>query len=132
MDYSWPEHYPENCPPEEADSRPGTYFRCISGNDVTEEDFESNYDMNLRRDMERTNPCARRSTSIWSTFKGARRILDLWPQFPSRCIAEVGLDGRCGQLKRSKGKERREHYHWWIPTNIDPCHFATGEVSGPY
>ena len=50
MQHAWPDHFPEDCPPNASDSTEGRVYRFVAANPPTAEDFVSWKQLNPKKD----------------------------------------------------------------------------------
>ncbi len=120
--YSFPSHYPPNCPPSAYGEAPGVYYRLVCDPDgISSKDFLSDFDKGRRKNWEANSPCCRRCISVHSTLAG---VITVWKQFQTlpRHIAELNLNGNHGII-HPVSNNNDTHHAWWIPMGIDPCSF---------
>lgn len=114
----WPNHFPEGCPPDDADDAHGTVVRLVRGNPPTPEDFQSQYEGNPRRSWgdDRCRACG---LSVFQDPEDARAISRRIPAFRNRHIATADLEPAMGRLKHTPSKHEPTHHTWWLPTNVN-------------
>jgi hypothetical protein len=119
-EYTFPSHYPPNCPPSGCGENPGVYYRLVNCLDsVSRLDFLSDYDVGRRVKLEAISPCVRRCVSIFSAVDSIASVRSQFPNLP-RFIAELRLNGHHGLI----GSNRSQHHNWWIPEGVEPSSFV--------
>jgi len=126
MTYTWPIHYPSNCPPDPHTELVGNYYRLVYCNILRKRDFLSRYERNKKEDT-----CLKRSISLFSEIQDAKSILLQYPKFRYRYIAKIHLPGKHGIIHKTS-QNNNSHHEWWIPINIDPMHYSCNSITGPY
>lgn len=130
-DYSWPNDLPEGCPPSDATSADGVFFRFINKNTPSARDFV--------RPVDRPNanypPEERCEASAISLFAGADDVTlaqRLIPGFKKKKVAQGKLSPRMGVIKNTpmdyEGTRFESHHDWWMTaeyTDVPPFALVT-------
>ena len=128
--YSFPNHYPNDCPPQPYNEECGRYFRLVK-NEVKSDPahFKSHYEANLRPEYEATKSCSRRALSM---FKDYEEAVNLSKQFPNigKYIAFLDLIGGHGVICEENYCSFKSHHNWWVPTDVNACEFCS-HIEGP-
>jgi hypothetical protein len=111
---NFPEHYPENCPPEDATVTSGDVYRITKTTDLSEDDFLSYYDL---QKQSTACECAKRSISLFKTLDNARHRLRLTPRLGT-AISKGTLDEDAGKMKVTNAKSG--HIDWWVYCEVVP------------
>lgn len=128
--YSFPSHYPPNCPPQPHNEECGTYYRLVKNdNKLDSAHFKSHYEAKIREDLESTKACSRRAVSM---FKEYEEAVNLSKQFPSigKYIACLNLTGGHGVVCEENYCSFNSHYNWWVPINVNAHDFCS-HIEGP-
>lgn len=113
----WPDYYPENCPPAEAEPASGTVYRLVRHNPPQAEDFLSTWEEFPGRFQElNIRICG---TSVYTDLKDIDRLKDRVPQLRSRKTAKGELNQHLGRTQRTEAVEK-SHITWWIPLGVKP------------
>jgi hypothetical protein len=114
---SFPEHYPDQCPPAGAIEPNGEeyYFRKVRKK-TTEEDFLSQYDLNLPN----SDNCSGRSVSMFTKQAGAIRLIKGYPNNDEFTLAKIAPKKEWGLQKRGKSRGKAgAHVHLWLLSQTD-------------
>lgn len=128
--YTFPSHYPPNCPPKPHDEMCGTYYRVVkNGNKSDTMHFKSHYEANLRVRLESTKACSRRALSIFRIYEVA---VNLSKQFPNigEYIACLNLKGGHGVVREESYRSFKSHHNWWVPNGVSAQSFCSN-IKGP-
>lgn len=128
-EYTFPSHFPHDCPPNPQEELPGIYYRVVPSETLSNrENFQSHFELNLRPDLEDSEPCSRRAVSMFGSYASA---VNLSKQYPNKgkFIASLNLNGGHGIVHKSENNKWRSHHNWWLPNGIDPTHYCT-EIKG--
>lgn len=114
----WPEFYPENCPPEDAEPASGTVYRLVRHDPPQAEDFKTPWEEYPGRFPEPTiENCG---LSVHTDLHDSERLKDRVPQFRKRQIAEGILNPKLGMIQHTPLPEDESHHDWWVPVGTDP------------
>lgn len=121
MGYTYPSHYPPNCPPPPHDGIQGTFYKVVKNMNKSDPNhFKSQYELHEMEHLEDTEACERRSVSILSSYDEAVRLSQQY-QKKGKCIARIDLTNGHGVIHHTPNKMLATHHDWWIPIGIDPC-----------
>jgi len=113
----WPDFYPENCPPEEAEPASGTVYRLVKHNPPQAEDFLSTWEEFPGRFPK---PNTRISgASVYTDLKDIERLKNRIAHLRNRKTAKGELNPTLGFIQQTEGKEK-SHHTWWIPIGAEP------------
>ena len=130
MEYTFPSHYPPNCPPQPYDEKCGTYYRLVkNGNKLDPAHFKSYYEENKLRKLEATKACSRRAVSM---FKDIQEAIILSKQFKTlgEYVAILNLTGGHGVVREENSYSFKTHYNWWVPKGVNAQDFCSN-IRGP-
>ena len=113
--FTWPQHYPHQCPPEEADVYSGLLFRFINRPHPTLKDFQSYYDLKPDKDWN-GKECQARGLSVYKTVEDCRDVAIKVPGLRKKQIAIGTINDSCGLLAHTPSTTSERHFTWWIPT----------------
>lgn len=116
----WPDYYPDNCPPAEAEPASGIVYHLVQYNPPQVEDFVTYYqeDPNFFQ----SNPhliCKGCGVSVYTDLKDIRRLKKRYKKFKNRQIAEGNLNPTLGVMKHTPSNRRKSHYTWWVPVGVE-------------
>lgn len=123
LSYTWPEDFPEGCPPEQASRVNGTYYRIVKNDPPESGDFVSNYHLNQKRaereiSRGRRTQCETMGLSVYTESVDAIQCAQQFPKLGSK-IAHLFLTPASGTaLKTGSGWD--SHNTWWKPQGFDP------------
>ena len=113
----WPDYYPENCPPKEAEPASGTVYRLVRHNPPQAKDFLSTWEEFPGRFPEPT--IKNSGVSVYTDPQDIERLKKRIRQLKDRKTAEGELNPTLGLIQRTAGKEK-SHHTWWIPIGSEP------------
>lgn len=129
--YTFPSHYPDNCPPEPHAELPGHYHRMVlKSNIIRKRDFKSPYEKNRKGSQNKYNTCEGRAVSLFKDIEDAKYILLQHPGMNYRFIAKIYLPGNHGVIHHTPNGSCKSHHDWWIPKEVDPTSYEY-EIIGP-
>ncbi|MCV7252797.1 hypothetical protein H7J86_11535 [Mycobacterium hackensackense] len=122
---AWPEHFPESCPPEDAEPALGSFYRLV---DVpsSEEDFLSHLELKqlgIRNFRKFTDECVAAGLSVYSKVEDIYELQNLFPKMQSKAIAHGELTGD-GVIKPTPTRGN-SHHTWWLPLESEPQTYFT-------
>jgi len=115
---SWPDSFPEGCPPSEALPISGIFFRCVNSDPPNQDDFLSAIEKNPRR----RNPedeCKLYGVSMYTQIDDIKRLRNISPPFREMQIAQGQLGSEHGVMRNTKSKYGNSHYTMWFFKEID-------------
>lgn len=110
---TWPDYFPDNCPP--ANAQPTTsalVFLFIRKGQPTADDFRSYKEKNPQNSFR--NPCKACGLSVFTDRDDERIYRDKIPGFRRRRLVQGRLKKRDGLIK-STPSTIPSHHTWWIP-----------------
>lgn len=113
----WFEELPASCPPSDAVSCEGVFYRIANGNPVVSPDFFSQRKLQPDKIFKGNgvDECVARAVSLFKDKEDARKRLKL-PKFKHSVIASVRLEPKDGAMKKTF---RDSHYSWWRSMAFD-------------
>jgi hypothetical protein len=113
----WPDFYPENCPPAEAEPASGTVYRLVRRNPAQAEDFETPWE-EYRNQFEppTIENCG---LSVHTDPQDSEQLRNRIKKFRRRQIAEGSLNPTLGVIQRTRSLEK-SHHSWWVPLGAEP------------
>lgn len=103
---SWPEHFPQGCPPTEAVDANGSLFR-VAAVPPSEPDSRSALEDGL---FLKSPPCVRAALSCWTTHERAQELLAL-PRHRAKAVIELRLRSDHGVMAPTGGPG---HVSLWL------------------
>ena len=118
----WPEFYPENCPPEDAEQASGTVYRLVRHNPPQAEDFKSLFEERSTFFENKPNDfiCKGCGVSVCSDFEDIERLQRSSGKMRKRQVAEGHIQTKHGVILYTPSKLYRSHHTWWIPNEETP------------
>lgn len=126
---TWPEHYPEACPPESARDPDLLVYRVLR-RPAKPEDFLSYYDMDPTRSWGH-KLCEACGLSVYSDYDECRDLQGRIPRLRDRVVASARLLPDQGKIKDTPNRNGRSHKTWWVPTEVvDPGEYFSEVEAG--
>ena len=124
----WPEDFPEDCPPEEADLANGVFYYIVKANPPRSSDFIPLYHRNRGLAMRRVRngivtECQTMGLSIFADQSDALARARQYPEIGDR-IAQLALGPDAGKIL-STPRDGDSHHTWWKAEGYDPAAVAT-------
>ena len=113
----WPDFYPVNCPPAEAEPALGTVYRLVRHDPVQAEDFKTPWEEYPGRFKEPT--IINCGVSVHTDPQDSEKLKARIPKFRNRQTAEGDLNPAFGMIQHTPSSER-SHHAWWIPIGAAP------------
>jgi hypothetical protein len=105
----WPEFYPDDCPPEDAEDTEGVVFHLVTDDPIPESDL---YDTAYHRDaFASLDECKRVSLSSHREKQDLQETKSTVPRLSDRKIAKADLDPEFGKIKQTFDPS---HHSLWI------------------
>lgn len=130
--YSWPNHFPLQCPPPEATELSGQIFRFINGPAPVDWDFLSHYER--RPAGEWGDACKARGISVVRTYEDCQIMRAGVPALRKKRLAVASIESSVGLISNSPSGTCQGHCTWWrsSPAGEVKLLFANfAEVKGP-
>ena len=115
---SWPEHYPEQCPPKKAFHHQGVLFRFINRNNPVPRDFRSYYELDPEKDWGE-QACQARGLSVVKCALGVKEMRDAIPALRRKKVSKAVISMECGMLANTPSSSSERHCTWWIPASLE-------------
>lgn len=116
---NYPEHFPDNCPPDESDVASGEFYRFIKKNHEIplQDDFLSWREENLTKPCPKTIPeCQACGVSVYSSLDDVIDLPKRIPRFRKMKVAKGSLNSNLGKTKNTPSRNTgKSHCTWWIP-----------------
>jgi len=130
MAYTFPSHFPPNCPPHPHNGMDGVYYRVVKNANCEDmSHFRSHYELGTMPHMEKRDRCGRKGVSLCGKKEHAQSILDALPE-KGDFIATLGLSGGHGVVQGHTNIDK-SHYNWWIPDGVNRNSFCK-RIEGPF
>ncbi len=113
----WPDFYPENCPPAEAEPASGTVYRLVKHNPPQAEDFLSTWEEFPGRFPK---PATINSgVSVCTDLQDIDRLTKRYGHLRNKKTAKGELNPQLGMIQETKASGK-SHVTWWIPIGAEP------------
>ncbi len=109
----WFEPLPNQCPPGDATTPNGVYFRVTETSQATCEDFWSHRKLNPDQKYN-TNECRAMAVSVFDSSQAAQKLL-LMERHRHKVITAVKLDSNAGKIQKNG---QPNHFSWWRAVNF--------------
>lgn len=122
----WPEHFPESCPPSDAEPPQGSYYRIVDSDPPTSDDFVSNLrlkqlGLRFKGGKRRwSDDCQAAGLSILEDLTEVKNLRDSCGPMRSKAIAYGDISDD-GLIKHTPGKSGASHHTWWLPVESQPA-----------
>ena len=115
----WPNFYPENCPPAEAEPAFGTVYRLVQHDPALAEDFRSTWEECPGRFEEPT--IINSGVSIYTDPQDIERLKNRYKKkFSKYKMAEGELNPTLGVIQHTPSSLGKSHHTWWVPVRAEP------------
>lgn len=109
---SWPNHYPEACPPIEAEEVSGKVYRFTNRNNPKHKDFQSHYEQWQGRDWG-SKACDARGLSVFSCLEDCDAAAAAVPALRKKKICVAKLPTSSGVLAETPSRNTNNHKTLW-------------------
>ena len=118
----WPNFYPANCPPAEAEPASGTVYRLVNHDPAQEEDFKTPFEENPKRFNNKADikNCGLSVHTDIQDSEQLKKAMKMVPRFKNSQIAEGELNPTLGLIQYTPSSEYRSHHSWWVPIGAEP------------
>lgn len=118
---NWPTHFPNNCPPQEAEDAAGFVYRLISDSYPDAEDFKSWREQNMDKELPTgVTECQASGLSIYRDKVDADKLIRKVPRFKKSRTALGLLTPDLGKILNTPSRSSLSHHTWWIPAEVQP------------
>lgn len=121
-EFTWPADFPDSCPPDDASEPSSRYWRLVSEDPPTGEDFLRPFETS--RHWSATE-CQHHALSLWTDRERCAQLRRTYPKWRSHRVARVDLDARAGVVRQAGSDS--QHYGWWVPSGVDPTSYCSVE-----
>lgn len=123
--YSWPDHFPEQCPPAHAVDLSGPAFRFINRRQATEYDFTSHYERQPSGDWA-GQECKARGLSVLRTYDDCVIMREAVPALRKKRLAVANVTAQVGLVATTPSANCEGHATWWrsVPIATAMQHFS--------
>ena len=115
--FTWPDWYPENCPPSDAVAASGVVYRLVKGPEVAESDFTPLYQQSPSRVRDGL-VCMASGLSTYRDQADADYLRRNVRAFRQHLIAAGTIDGAGQEL--ATPRDDNSHVPRWVPIDDEP------------
>ena len=118
----WPDFYPANCPPAEAEPASGTVYRLVNHDPPQAEDFKTPFEENPKRFDNKPDirNCGLSVHTDMQDSEQLKKTMKMIPRFQNSQIAEGELNPTLGLILHTPSSKYRFHHSWWVPVGAEP------------
>jgi hypothetical protein len=116
---AWPDHFPDACPPADADAV-GTFYRFVLQDPPIADDFVSLW---LKRDgngIATEVKCKSCGLSLFTDLNDVEKARRKVPAFRPAKVAMGVLSTVEGKIKPTPSMIVKSHHTWWVPKGLAP------------
>jgi hypothetical protein len=108
----WFEELPKECPPANAVEPNGVYYRFVSSETITDDDFIS---LKMLKPDKNHWPkeCQARALSLTKDIASSVEMIKKLPQFKTKRLAQVQLGPDDGLILNTPSSNNKNHISWW-------------------
>jgi len=112
----WPEYFPEDCPPEDAEATTRTLFRFADKFPLGERDRKSKREINPDKEPfgDKELECKACGLSLFSDLEAMREMMKRVKGFRQSRIIRCHITENDGLLKETPGMQNKSHCTLWI------------------
>lgn len=109
---NWPNYYPENCPPDDAEKPSGLVFRFTYKAKSSRADFKP-YHREGKEWKNDCQTCQACGISVYTDLNEVLRVQKRTPAARNKFIARYEVNENDGLIKNTPGNSPN-HHTWWI------------------
>lgn len=114
----WPDHYPDRCPPSNAEYPEGCLYRFVSKSVPMKEDFTSHYDINPKKDWGEKE-CQAKGLSVFGTIEDCLLIAARVPALRKKVISKAVLSADENLVADTPSNQSQNHKTLWSTQDAD-------------
>ena len=117
----WPDYFPDDCPPQDAQPATGEVYRLVKKNLPESKDFIPLREKKTSEDFDERE-CQVCGLSVFRSFEDAVKMKNRERGMKNRLIAKGTLSPHLGKIKRTPSSKPygQSHHTWWVPTEVEP------------
>ena len=116
----WPDYFPDDCPPQDAQPATGDVYRLVKQNPPESKDFIPLREKKTSEDFGERE-CQACGLSVLGNAEDALRMRKRARGMEKRLIAKGTLNPFLGKIKHTpSSRYGRSHRTWWVPTEVEP------------
>ena len=118
----WPDYFPENCPPENAQAAFGQVYRLVDNDPPTPDDFQSWREQHPNEQCPKTvTECQACGLSVFTSISDIEVAQRKVRRLRNKKIAVGNLTIELGQILPTPSQNTGQSHHtWWIPNDTKP------------
>lgn len=118
----WPDFYPANCPPAEAEPASGIVYRLVRHDPAQAEDFKTPFEENPRRFNNKPSikNCGLSIHTDMQDSEQLKTVMKMVPRFRDTQIAGGKLNPTLGLIHHTPSPKYKSHHSWWVPVGAEP------------
>ena len=122
--FTWPAYFPADCPPGEASTANGNFYRVVKTDPPQPTDFRSVYEIDPRRARKivaegHKTKCETMGLSVYANLSDAAGCVRKFRRLGEK-IVRLSLTPDSGLEIHSPSREFESHHTWWKPEGFDP------------
>ena len=122
---TWPDFFPADCPPSDAEDASGRLYRLIAGEDPEAGDFVPLVVSQPGRTFAERQ-CQACGLSVYREVDDAHRLRRRVPGHRDKRIAVGEFDEEpVGRLRHTPTRHEDSHHTWWVPESVEPSGYFT-------
>lgn len=130
ISYYWPDDLPSGCPPSDAQSAEGAFYRLVKNDPPSLDDFRRPRDLPRKRPILPEELCAYSAISLFGTIEDIQLARQYIPGFRKKKVALGELTPHMGvvlnspqllALATSDKVALESHTDWWMPKAFNAC-----------
>lgn len=108
----WPDHYPEKCPPGDAEDVSGVVYRFTNRMNPKHKDFLSYYELKPGEDWGKKS-CQARGLSVYTSEDDCKAAISMVPALKKKNLCVAELSSESGVIARTPSKDNYNHKTLW-------------------
>lgn len=117
----FPDHFPDNCPPDTAREALGTAYYLINGSFPKPEDFLSKRQKNPeKRFRNNRKECQACGISVYTEIEDVLYVRQAFPGLQSLKLAAVNLTPELGVIQPTPSQNAPSHHTLWLAIDAQP------------
>lgn len=108
----WPDHYPEKCPPDNAEDVSGVVYRFTNRTNPKHKDFLSYYELKPTENWGE-KACQARGLSVYTSEEDCKTALAAMPALRKKRLCVAELSSEAGVIAHTPSKNHHNHKTLW-------------------
>ena len=108
----WPDHFPAQCPPIDAEPVSGEVFRFVGRNNPKAKDFSTYYELKPEKDWG-DQACQARGLSVYRNFEVCKKMSLMIPALAKKKLAVAVLEQGDGNIATTPSRNSKDHNTFW-------------------